>query len=354
MNYASVSLSQDDHMGTLDSLRIIAENVHSDMLILSCDTMGDYNLVSFVNEFRRTSPSLLALLCKDNSASMTRCYGSKRGLEKDIIALSKDNRIVLFNSESDFESNVVVGLEELTNCPELMLHSNLLDGHVYLIRKPALDYFIKKSNTICSLKGELVPSLVQMQFIKGTSNIVNKDLFQEECLKFEPTSGQFRGLLLMKDSSEQVTNRSISCHAFIHPGYLLRANTLMGYMEANRRSILDPSESSGDQEEMKSARSSVIDKTTQVNAGTCLVRCVIGADCKIGSKVKITDSVIMDHVTIEDECVISNTVICCNSTIAKRCEVNLCLVASGYHLTAGECVTGELLGEEHDVDIEDL
>lgn len=360
LNYLTVNSSQEDHLGTLDSLRRINENMHSDVLIISCDTLGDYNLVPFVNEFRQNSPSLLALTCRGNVASVTRCYGSKNRLEKDIIGLDSNKRIVIFNSESDFEKNVTLTCKELDACPEFTLHNNLLDGHVYLMKKCILDHFLKEES-ISSLKGELLPNLVQMQFSLNSDKLIPEDLFHQECLKFEPFSGPLRGLLLSRNfhQQESLSNGSVTCYAHLHPGYIIRVNTLMGYIEANKRFVIDSprnlEKSQDEDEDVKmQSRKFLSDPSSTLGTGTSIVRSVIGYNCKIGSKVKISDSVIMDGVTIEDAVIISNTVICSNVSIGKQCELDMCLVTEGFILAPGSKIFSELVAEGSDVDIEDL
>lgn len=350
INYLTINPVNEDHLGTVDALRRIHESINSDVLILSCDSLGDFDLVPFINQFRQQSPSLLILACRGNVASVIRCYGSKNQLEKDIIGLDTSNRIVIFNSESDFERNVTLTQNELNSSPDLTIHNNLLDGHVYLMKKGALDHLLKEES-ISSLKGELLPSLVQMQFSRDTARL-DKDLFEEECLKFEPASGPLRGLLLSDKSRVGEESGCITCYAHLHRGYIIRANTLMGYIEANKRLVLDATAS---QEEAKtSSKSCIMDASSSLGANVSVVRSVIGANCKVGNKVKIVDSVIMDGVSVEDGCCISNTVVCPNATLGKGCQVDMCLVIHAFSLESDCKVVGELLAEGSDVDIEDL
>lgn len=110
---------------------------------MSCDTITDYPLLPLINDFRVNESTLTCLISQ--APKFSKILGkTKDKTEKDLIGLdSSDSRIVFLNSEADFVENVTIKMSLLDQCPNFVINRNLLDAHVYIIKKWVVDYVIK-------------------------------------------------------------------------------------------------------------------------------------------------------------------------------------------------------------------
>ena len=65
--------------------------------------------------------------------------------------------------------------------PHFVIHSKLLDAHVYIIRRWVLDY-LGDQKSISSLKGELIPHLVRRQGVNGPQTESQKFIYLSICI----------------------------------------------------------------------------------------------------------------------------------------------------------------------------
>lgn len=83
--------------------------------------------------------------------------------ERDLIGLHPEtNRFLFFAAVSDFEERFTLPGHLLRKHGRITIHSRLLDGHVYLLRKWVLDFLVR-SKSFYTLKGELLPYIVKKQ-----------------------------------------------------------------------------------------------------------------------------------------------------------------------------------------------
>ena len=110
---------------------------------MSCDTITDYSLIPFINDFRVHESTLTCLISQ--APNFSSILGkTKDKTEKDLIGLdsSDKSRIVFLNSEADFVDNVTIRMSLLNQCPNFVINRYLLDAHVYIIKKWVIDYVI--------------------------------------------------------------------------------------------------------------------------------------------------------------------------------------------------------------------
>ena len=273
--------------------------LQTDVLIMSCDTITDYPLIPFINDFRIHDATLTCLLAQ--APQFSSIVGkAKDKSEKDLIGLSNEDnsQIVFLNSEADFSENVSIKRSMINQCPNFVINRNLLDAHVYIIKKWAIDYVVK--HDLSSIKGELLPLLVQEQFTRGRSEL--KDCYKlsdREKLNetFEPMKGLFRGLFLERESSD----RKIICRShMINHGSCLRANNATSYLEANKLVATNPALWSVTPSKLRGVYNSVVGKEHSIGDKSTVRRCVIGKKSVIGCKAKLQDSVVMQESTVED------------------------------------------------------
>lgn len=86
--------------------------------------------------------------------------------EKDLIGVdAQTSRLVFLASASDFESVVTLPKTLIKKHTNITIHSNLIDSHVYVVKKWVLNYLMQVPN-ISTIKGELLPHIIKKQLSK--------------------------------------------------------------------------------------------------------------------------------------------------------------------------------------------
>jgi len=270
----------------------------------------------------------------------------------------KESRVLFFSSESDFEENISFRKSLFKKHPCMNVHTRLLDGHLYLMKRWVLDLLDQESH-MSSLKGELVPHLVRQQFSKP------KDIENDSHDKSAVENMQDIHALAEDDSLMQLAldmsstmpepcqpscnkvtqPQKIKCYAYLHrEGLCLRANSLITFCEANRQIPKQLPTFFGDQEVVmvhpsasKHQKStigadSMVGENTVIAEKVGIKKCNIGPNSVIGEKVRITNSIIMDHVKISEGCTITGSVICENVQLGEKTELKDCLVGSHQNI----------------------
>jgi len=358
-----VSIQADDDWGTADSLRHLQDRITSrDLLLVSCDLITDVPLHRLVDIHRTHNASVTMLLGNLPDMAEISVPGGKanRKQERDLVGLdSKTGRVIFFSAEADFEENVSLRKSLLKRHPCISMHSRLLDGHLYLMKRWVLDLLIQEPS-IATVKGELVPYLVRQQFSQPKSSTAEAitdpsivpletkrsvhDLAEEDpmmslALELSTCPGN------QPIKSSDTPRDKISCYSYIHKeGLCIRANSLATYCEANRQvprqlatfhgdkefSMVHPSASKHQKSTI--GPESLVGEGTQIAEKVGVKRCCIGAGCKIDEKSKITGSILLDRVTVGADCTISGCVIGDNVNIGEKTELKDCLVGSRQNI----------------------
>ena len=148
---------------------------------------------------------------------------SKYKRERDLIGLSGDTHLCLFTAEADVEEDEVrMGAKMMRSVGAFTVNTNLLDGHLYIMRRWVCDYIISDRN-ISTIKGELLPIIVKKQFSKPSSN---KEETQEKrtIQNFVETGPK------LSSSQDKML---YSCHAYITESPCYRVNTMPAYWHCN-------------------------------------------------------------------------------------------------------------------------
>lgn len=156
------------------------------MLVVSCDTITNADLFPLIKEFRQHNASMGALFLKGGAEADTVVPGPKtkhkpgvyndcRPLyemltefkfilqERDLIGIHEDtNRLLFLASTSDFEEVMSLPGHLLRKNQSLVIHTRLVDAHIYIIRKWVID-FLSQSEGFSTLKGELLPYVIRKQ-----------------------------------------------------------------------------------------------------------------------------------------------------------------------------------------------
>ena len=142
---------------------------------------------------------------------------SKYKRERDLIGLSGDTHLCLFTAEADVEEDEVsMGAKMMRSVGAFTVNTNLLDGHLYIMRKWVCDYIISDRN-ISTIKGELLPIIVKKQFSKPSKEKRSIQNFVDT----GPKLGNSQDTMLY------------SCHAYITESPCYRVNTMPAYWHCN-------------------------------------------------------------------------------------------------------------------------
>ncbi|WRT64931.1 uncharacterized protein IL334_001871 [Kwoniella shivajii] len=151
----------------------------------------------------------------------------------------------------------------------------------------------------------------------------------------------------------------------VEPEHLIRANTLAGYWELNRKFLkslsasnqkithASPRQNASSEESNNSGTApaispaaqispdSLIGEGTRVNERASIKKCIIGRHCNIGKNAKLTGCVLWDFVTVEENAKIENTIICSNGRIGEKSQIKDCEFGTGFEVKPGAILKGE-------------
>lgn len=146
-------------------LTLAAFRVRKDILVMSCDMITDFKLQPLLNAFRQHNASMVSLLLPGGQEKGAVVPGlkSKYKPERDLIGVHPEtNRLLFMGAMNDFEDQLKLPGHLLRKHERLIVNSQLLDGHVYVMRKWIVD-FLANSKSFISLKGELIPYIIRKQ-----------------------------------------------------------------------------------------------------------------------------------------------------------------------------------------------
>lgn len=154
--------------------------------------------------------------------------------------------MVFLASASDFETDVPLPKSLVRKHPNITMYSNLIDAHVYILKKWIIKY-LETERSFSTLKGELLPHIVKKQLAKPPKpletnvSVINskddRDIFshaQESDLQ-----------VLIRDTSAYNDHRGdvkstyhsdfVRCYAYLaEPDVFgVRVNTLPAYWSIN-------------------------------------------------------------------------------------------------------------------------
>lgn len=368
-----ITIPDDEDMGTADALRHIRDKIEKDVFVVSCDLVTDVALHHLADVHRSHDASLSVLLAPVPQTSADREVVATGQL--DFISIdSRENRILYFSNEADLDETLVIRKPLLKRYPCINIVKSLMDAHLYIIKKWVVDY-LAENKAISSIKGELIPYLVNKQFQKYrkmessiTESPEIKRNFQEpvnskidiyDFAKEDDVTMYTRELSSWSGTLTDIDHSSIiRCHAFImDSGTCLRTNSIPLYMEANRQiSKLLPSLTSKEISLIHSSASvktksqvgndCMLDESISIGEKSSIKKSVIGKHTTIGERVKISNSVIMDHVTIKDGCNIQGSIVCTNAYVKENASLKDCQVGDSHTIPEKADLRGEALTAE--------
>lgn len=250
LDYVTVPSNED--IGTADSLRLIMDKIKSDVLVLSCDTITDVNLKDLLDLYRKHDASLCTLLFPPQQIEAVNVPGpkSKHKPERDLIGVdAQTKRLVFLASASDFESDLTLPKSLIRKHPNITIHSNLIDSHIYVIKHWVLKY-LQSETSMSTLKGELLPHIIKKQLYKPSARKIDTNTstinakVDDDILYYSKESNLD---LLIRDRSTYNDHLgdnkacyhedSIRCFAYISnpSSFGIRVNTIPAYWSINNK-----------------------------------------------------------------------------------------------------------------------
>lgn len=319
-----LTISSDSDYGTADALRSIGERIKSDVLLISCDVVTNVDFYPVLNMFRKNDASVVSLFINGSNVDGSTPIvipgpKTKHKQERDLVGINPDNdRLLFLASTSDFEDTLTMPAHLLRSHGKVVIHSGLVDAHVYLVKKWVVDY-LAKSDRFSTIKGELLPFIIKKQMSRpsNTSTIgyseasldlndifdhVKQDELDQKVI--ETNLNNFSRLKKSHDAE------LIRCYAYIAPADAIgiRVNTMLGFCVANKKifgmwdSLCGSSPLISPNATIKSTQISdcAVAENTTISEKTSIKSTVFGPNCFVHEKTRISDSYIMNNATIEE------------------------------------------------------
>uniref|UniRef100_A0A2C9LX14 Translation initiation factor eIF2B subunit gamma n=1 Tax=Biomphalaria glabrata TaxID=6526 RepID=A0A2C9LX14_BIOGL len=387
-----IEIQDSDECGTADSLRIIADRIKTNVLVVTCDLISDCDLADLMAVHRKNNSSFTVMLSQlpttiigDTPVPGFKSKQKNSDAEKISIGFESSNleHVVFWKARIDIEDeeeSISFSKKFLDRYPCTRIQSTWTDCHVYMINKYIVQYLQEKKNKYFnSLQSELLPFVVKKQM---STFVMDKPLDDMEMSSPESPGKQEKkkdlvdyaantdnDLNLIKylsltsssfGSSEDAPQKNlIGCYAYRQTsGFCVRANTIAAYFEACKQMPRLISKFVGakkTQTQLNIPESTDIKPKSQVGADCMLGECVtigekvsikksvIGKHCKIGDKVKITNSVILGHVNIQESCNITNCIIADSANIGDKSELTGCIVGQNQTISTMSKYTNEVI-----------
>ncbi|KAH9260110.1 hypothetical protein BASA81_001882 [Batrachochytrium salamandrivorans] len=352
-------------------LKQLAHLITTDFLVVSGDLINEVNIDDLADVHRVRDASCTILLKEIEPANtvvdkkvpfnLTNCHSQDQvpvyfGLEHSGPHLS-DHRVVYVKSSSEREDgSCLVGRNLLVKCPKLVLHSNLIDSHLYLFKRWVLDLIVEGNYP--SLSEDLLPALV---------SLIQSDQLREKFASKYPAiyhkalSAQSVAHSLSISSLNQLIpntdSRRIQVFAYVCPYknsmFCERLTSFQSYGAINM-ALLEHSPSMestpwdpfvscvplavGDQESITTKRNlvikSILGKNCQLHPTTSLSSCIVGDNCQIGANCKLTKCILLPGCVIEDGCQLQYCVLSNHVTIRKKSTLSRCSFGPKYVMDA--------------------
>lgn len=345
--------ASDDDLGTAESLRRIKDRLKKDLFVVSCDLVTNFDLGRLAEIHRVNDAALTVLLAPASQSLKESPVPGSRGrpkFEKDIVGLEPvTDRLLLFNAEADFEDNVSIRRAVLRKHPVIDVRSDLVDAHAYILSRWLLPWLVANEN-IMTVKGELVPLLTKLQFHTDPRKKKKEETGQAD--NQVPETSIFRYVPMSRDLENVETGDELWCEeerspvrcyaAVANTAFLVRANTIAGYVEANRQvHELDvatfPHVSVG-------RFGNVLGDQVSLGERANVRQSVLGPHCSVGAKATVQGSVLLDGVVVGEGATVSGSVLCGTLEVGAGAHLQNCVVCHKKNLPPGTRHANEVLG----------
>nr|XP_023029177.1 translation initiation factor eIF-2B subunit gamma [Leptinotarsa decemlineata] len=352
-----VTVSDNEDLGTADSLRLLHDKLKSDVLVVSCDFITDTNFRGVLDAFRAHNASVASLFLHPHSKEPVVVPGpkSKHKPERDLIVIDEQtSRLIFLASASDFEGQFSLPNSLVKKHTNIKLNSNLVDSHVYVLKNWIIKY-LKSENSFTSIKGELLPHIVRKQLSKPPESVDTKGSIvnvkdTESIFSYAEKDGLNLAILEASSVNDHFGDMKpayhgdvIRCYAYLaqKEAYGVRVNTLPAYWSANSKIIDKWSKITNDRELILKSPKAVINSNqvddrciiwegAKLNEKTSFKNSIIGSNTEVNSFSRVFNSIVMNNVIINEKVALENCIVCDGAEIESGCKIKGCLIGSRY------------------------
>ncbi|XP_054724687.1 translation initiation factor eIF-2B subunit gamma-like isoform X2 [Uloborus diversus] len=355
-----VAVPKNEDWGTADSLRYVKSKIKSDVLVLSCDIVSDFDLKDMLFSHRSKHSSLTMLLVPfPNSLREIEMPGYKKKckFERDIIGLDSTDRLIFINSEADFEDGVPLKLALMKKNPLINIFSNLMDAHVYIIKRDLVQFIVSNEH-ISTLKGEFLPVAVKQQFtskkrsqgIETNDGPLGKTILNKEFIDLDKLALELSSWRDPSNYSKSCMETEERCFAYIDKvTFCYRINTLVAYANINRKlmkyftSITGTQPKSHQYQKSQVDANSILGENCELLVKSSVKQSVVGNNAKLSEKAKIHNTIVMESVQIGKDCVVQNSIICNHAVIEDACSLKNCIIGPEQIVKTSSKLNSEIL-----------
>ncbi|CAF1139408.1 unnamed protein product [Adineta steineri] len=356
-----------DELGTLDVLRLCYSRIRTESIcLLTCDLFGKVNLTPLINMFRVRDGSLCMLLLKTTTTSSTTGKDSlvqpgqkaKFTAEPEYYTIDQSsNTITSIRLKADLDEYLPLRQNILAKYPRTLIRTDLVDGHLYLIKKSCLD--VANRSTYSSFRKEFLPKMIrQIAIDKPLEDLIfpannRKSLMRQKTMDLDDHGDLSRILEQYDCDDNQIRG---GCYYFIDDVPLFRVKHVLSYLEANRQaSSLISSYTNEDitfkdrLEQIQISSDCVIGDGHDIGKKTTIKRTIIGKNCRIEDKCKIINCVLLDNIHVKEGVTLQNSILCSRSTIGSKCEIQNSIVCSNQQVETNKklnCETVSAISNE--------
>ncbi|KAJ2552701.1 Translation initiation factor eIF-2B subunit gamma [Coemansia sp. RSA 1933] len=336
--------------GTADTLRQLAPQIKSDVIVVPCDLIIDVPTTQFLDMFRMRRPAIAALFF-ETMKSEGGGGSAKANNMLPVVGIDQpSSRLVFIQDISPDESKVAsatmpivqkagkvkeeiaVDMSLVRKFPSIAVSGKMQDSHVYVLQRWVLDYILA-SPEITSLQDDLLPLFVEAQsnlslceekgILKHMRSYMERRVDKDMAAQFSTAGGA--GI----DSDDP-----LNVFAYVRRGGIAgRADQISRYCDLNsivtKVSLdqrVDPSAKLANQAQV--GADSIVGASSQLDERCLVKRSVVGAHCVIGKNVNIINSVVMDHVTIGDGADVVSCVVCKLAKIGNKVQLRDCEIGA--------------------------
>jgi len=284
-------------------------------LVLSCDSVTNVSLRNFINFHLAHRSSCTALFTK-HLPPPARLPGPKNKTKqgRDILCLHPETSQLLFlGSEADFDDDEISLPLNTLRSLHLKLLTSLIDTHIYILQKNLLEKQLTANKSHVSLKGELLPFMINSQFEDGGGG----------------------------GGSSTVSPPGELLYAFLDTDKeSIRVNTTTAFAIINKSA--DWVRKSFELDPPPSHRESS-NKSTKERSTVKLQSSIVGDGCEFGDGVKILNCILMDNVVVGDGSILENCIVSSGGRIGRGVLLKECLVGPRFNVPTEGKFTNEFL-----------
>jgi translation initiation factor eIF-2B subunit gamma len=361
--------------GTLMALRTLRDRVRGDVFVLAGDVITSAPLAALADLHRSRDAAVTMLLKQHKGASSAEGRKVLRALSKHVVNYfglvrvpggAEDAQQVVMMKSTTGDEALELSKTVLARHPEVRLHADLVDGHVYVLRKWVFDLVCDGAD-----KGPVASAVRAMPTLRTVflPFFVNK--VQAICeqvalgravdaalrVPYAAQAQARRGGLLSEYDKAGARQNAALCLALVLPAeaYLMRCNTMFAYAMANHDLVAMAAAPAQPAQEPApwpkpqlhpGCKGTTVGRGCQLGERVMLTNCIVGAHCFIGAGAMLSNSVLMDHCSVGKGSVVQNCVLGPNVQVEDNCNLDSVQAQAGYSVAAGQRIKGQALSDD--------